>query len=217
MLFKNHTMSMITDLSLVADQIINHDFVLTAGITDQCYGDVLDASILIPPTEMLMAWADGNMFVMQNNYPRYLMECKDADDMIVALLAALTKKNVIIYIPTDEFNIFGQVFLNYMYYTYGITMNTPNTQFAFDATKLPLILSKFYMMDLIAPDEFLKVYPANFDLIPFVVNKLATELQPFGSAAIRSFNQYYEYFNNIIKQRQQSVQPFKIVNGGESK
>lgn len=217
MLFKNHTMSMITDLSLVADQIVNHDFVLTAGITDQCYGDVLDASILIPPTEMLMAWADGNMFVMQNNYPRYLMECKDADDMIVALLAALTKKNVIIYIPTDEFNIFGQVFLNYMYYTYGITMNTPNTQFAFDTTKLPLILSKFYMMDLIAPDEFLKVYPANFDLIPFVVNKLATELQPFGSTAIRSFNQYYEYFNNIVKQRQQSVQPFKIVNGGESK
>lgn len=218
MIFKNNTMTLVTDLSLVANQIINHDFVLTAGITDaQVSPDVMNASILIPPTELLMAWADNIPFVIQNNYPQYLMNCQDADDMIIALLAALTKKNIIVYIPADEFRIFGQEFLNHMYYTYGITMNTPTTQFSFDVSKLPLILSKFYMMDLMTGNDFIKSYPANYQLLPFVINKLAMELQPFRNN-LRSFDQYYAYFNNLVKENAgQAIQPFKIIDKEKGK
>lgn len=213
MLFKNNTMTLVTDLSLVADQIRNLDFVITAGITDQQIENVFSAAVLIPPTELLMAWADGVPYVIQNQYPVYLSTYKEADDMIVSLLAALTKKNVIIYIPKDEFVIFGNEFLNHMYYVYGITMNTPTTQFSFNIDKLPFILSKFYMMDLMTGKDYLNSYPANYQLPSFVINKLSIELQPFGNE-IRSYDQYAYYFNNLVKQNGngQTINPVKIIN-----
>lgn len=213
MLFKNNTMTLVTDLSLVADQIRNLDFVITAGITDQQIENVFSAAVLIPPTELLMAWADGVPYVIQNQYPVYLSTYKEADDMIVSLLAALTKKNVIIYIPKDEFVIFGNEFLNHMYYVYGITMNTPTTQFSFNIDKLPFILSKFYMMDLMTGKDYLNSYPANYQLPSFVINKLSIELQPFGDE-IRSYDQYAYYFNNLVKQNGngQTINPVKIIN-----
>ena len=113
-----------------------------AAVTDTGYvnhPNIYNASILMPSTDLLMAWADGNQFVLQNDYPRYLMT-KDPDDMIVALLAALTEKNIILYIPNDEFNIFGMYLLNHLYYYYGITVTTPTTQFYFDINKLPFII-----------------------------------------------------------------------------
>lgn len=212
-LFKNNTMTMVTDLSVVANYINNIDFVITAGITDQQIDGVFSAAVLIPPTELLMAWADGVPYIIQNEYPKYLANYKEADDMIVSLLAALTKKNVIIYIPADEFAIFGREFLNHMYYTYGIVMNTPNTNFAFDISKIPLVLSKFYMMDLMTGEDLLKAYPPHCQLLPFVINKLSMELQPFGNQ-LRTFDQYAYYFNNLIKEKaatKEKIQPFKIA------
>lgn len=210
MLFKNNTMTMVTDLSLVANDIRNLDFVIVAGITDQCIENVFSAAVLMPPTELLMAWADGAPYIIQNKYPEYLYNCKEADDMIVSLLAALTKKNVIVYIPKDEFAIFGREFLNHMYYTYGIVMNTPNTNFSFNTSKIPLLLSKFYMMDLMTGEDFLKSYPPFYQLLPFVINKLAAELKPFGNE-MRTFDQYAYYFNNLVKQNGNMIQPIKIV------
>ena len=208
-MFKNHTMSLVTDLSLVINDINNIDYVIVAGITDTPMQGVFNAAVLMPPIELLMAWADGIPYIIQNEYPKYLMNYKDADDLIVSLLAALTKKNVVVYIPKDEFRIFGNEFLNHMYYTYGIVMNTPNTTFAFDTTKLPFVISKFYMMDLISADDYIKAYPANCQLPPFVINKLAAELKPFDSP--RAFNQYAYYFNDLVKRNQQPIQMVKIT------
>ena len=87
-MFNGHTMSLITNLNMIGNEINNIDFVTVAAITTSDYPphpNIYNAAILMPPTEVLMAWADGNRFVMQVEYPRYLMT-KDADDMIVALL-----------------------------------------------------------------------------------------------------------------------------------
>ena len=105
-LFKNNTMTLITDPRAIGPEINNTDFVAIAcinGVTDfKNHPNAYDASILLPPTELLMAWADGNQIAMQVEYPKYLACDKDADDMIVALITALTKKNIIIYIPQEE-------------------------------------------------------------------------------------------------------------------
>ena len=86
------------------------------GITDfKNHPNAYDASILLPPTELLMAWADGNQIAMQVEYPKYLACDKDADDMIVALITALTKKNIIIYIPQEEYEIFGPILIQHIY------------------------------------------------------------------------------------------------------
>ena len=201
-LFGEHTMSMVNNLGLLGPEINDRDFMIVASVTSVNNGydhpNIYDASILMPPTELLLAYADGNELVMQNEYPSYLANNKGADDMIIALLTALTKKNVVLYIPPDEYNIFGPALLNYIYFMYGITMCTQHTVFSFNESKLPLLLSKFYMMDLMEPNDYLSSYPANCRLPEFVIYKLSQDIKPFGNTNA-TFIQYYEYFNNLVR------------------
>jgi len=196
-MFNNHAMSVVTDLRMLGPEINNKDFIAIAAITTNDYPklpNIYNASILIPPTEILMRWADGDPYVLQANYPNYL-RTQTPDDMIVALIALLTQKNVILYIPGDEFNIFGQMLLDHIYFNYGIICNTPTTQFAMDQAKIPFLLSRFYMIDAMNPEDYLSAYPANALLPEFVINKLAEEMKPFQQPV--SFQQYAEYFNKL--------------------
>ena len=77
-------------------------------------------------------------------------------------------------------------------------MNTPTTTFSFDESKLPLLISKFYMMDLMEPMDYINSYPRALALPPFVINKLAEDLRPFDFPA--TFQQYADYFNNMVRQ-----------------
>lgn len=194
-MFNNHSMSLVTDLRILGDNIKNTDYLVVASVSDVNDPIINSAAILMPPTEMLMRWADGDPFIINNGYPQYLASCRDADQLITALLAILINKDVVLHIPVDEFGIFGMQLMNYIYFNYGVTMNTPNTQFAFDQTKKPIILSKFYLYDMIDGNTLLQTYPACM-LPEFVINKLATELHPFNTPA--TFQQYAEYFNSIV-------------------
>lgn len=197
-IFSGHKMYMITDLNVLGNNILNTDMLIVASVTDNSdpSQNIYCASVLIPPTELLMRWADGDPVVMQNQYPQYLMNSMDADEMITSLIAVLMRKDVYIYIPQSEFNIFGMNLLNHIYYVYGITMCTPTTQFNFDYSKLPFILSKFYMFNILTANDFLNSYPGNYKLIPFVINKLANELHPFNRPA--TWEEYANYFNDWI-------------------
>ena len=204
MIFNGHTMSLVVDLSLIQNEIRNVDFVTVAAITTedyQAFPNIHYAGILIPPTELLMEWADGNSLALQNEYPRYLMT-KECDDMIVALIAAMTQRNIILYIPQEEFNVFGMMLLNHIYYMYGIICNTPTTQFSIDQNKIPFIISKFYLMDVMDPDVYLASYPANYALPDFVIQKLAEDLRPFNRPAM--FEEYRAYFNKLNASKAQT-------------
>lgn len=200
-LFKNNTMTLIVDPRAIGPEINNMDFVAVAcvnGLEDfKNHPNAYDASILLPPTELLMAWADGNQMLMRTEYPKYLINNKDADDMIIALITALTKKNIVLYIPQEEYSIFGPILIQHIYFQYGITMNTSATRFSFDESKLPLLISKFYMMDLMEPIDYIKSYPSSLLLPQFVINKLAVDLHPFENA---TFEQYADYFNKLVAQ-----------------
>ena len=196
-MFNNHAMSVVTDLRMLGPEINNTDFMAVAAITTNDYPrlpNVYNTSILIPPTEILMKWADGDPYILQAQYPNYL-RTQTPDDMIVALIALLTKKNVVLYIPSDEFNVFGRMLLDYIYFNYGIVCNTPTTQFSMDQTKIPYLLSRFYMIDAMDPNDYLAAYPANALLPEFVINKLAEEMRPFAYPV--SFQQYTDYFNKL--------------------
>lgn len=208
-MFNNHTMTLVQDLNLISDQIRNIDFITVAAITTSNYPDLPNiyyAGVLIPPTEMLMEWADGNHLVLQNQYPQYLLT-KDCDDIIVALIAAMTQKNIILYIPKDEFDVFGQMLLYHIYYIYGITCNTPSTVFSINPSKLPFIASKFYMMDVMEPNDYLNYYPGNYELPMFVINKLAEDLHPFNYPA--TFEEYADYFNRLNRSKLDINKPLK--------
>jgi len=197
-MFNGHTMSLITDISLVANDVKNVDFMLVAYITSvESYEgpNIYYAGVLMPPTEMLMRWAEGDSLILQNEYPKYLMT-KDCDDIIVALIASMTKRNVVLYIPQDEFEVYGDLLLRHLYYVYGIICNTVNSQFSVFPEKIPFIMTKFYLMDIMEPNEYLRAYPYNYPLPEIVINKLAAELRPFGDQQ-RPFVDYQNYFNSI--------------------
>lgn len=196
-MFNNHAMSVITDLNILGDQINNIDLLAIAAITTSDYPklpNIYNAAILVPPTEIIMRWADGDMFIMQNQYPVYL-KTQTPDDMITALIALLTQKNVILYIPNDEFNVFGRMLLDYIYYNYGIVCNTPSTQFNMEVDKIPFLLSRFYMIDVMSAEDYLDAYPANALLPQFVITKLAEEMHPFNQPM--AFGAYADYFNKL--------------------
>lgn len=196
-MFNNHTMSVVTNLNTLGPSINDVDFMAIAVVSTCQYPNLpnfYNFEILIPPTEMLMKWADGDRFILQNQYPLYLAS-QLPDEMIVALLALLTRKNIVIYIPNDEFNVFGPMLLQHLYFTYGITCNTPSSTFSINQNKIPFIISKFYMIDVMSAKDYLDMYPANALLPPFVINKLAEDMHPFVYRA--TFDQYAEYFNKL--------------------
>jgi hypothetical protein len=182
---------------MLGERIYDKDFIAVAAVTTSEYPkleNVYNVSILIPPTEMLMAWADGDPYILNSEYPMYL-RTQTPDDMIVALIALLTQKNVIIYIPQDEFNIFGRMLLDHIYFTYGIVCNTPTTKFSMDTTKIPFLISKFYLIDAMSAEDYIAAYPANALLPEFVINKLASDIHPFSYQA--TFQMYADYFNQL--------------------
>ena len=216
-MFNGHTMSVITSLSMIGNEINNTNFITVAAITTSDYPqhpNIYNASILMPPTEILMAWADSpaNSLIIQNEYPKYLAT-KDPDDMLVALIAALTKRNIILYIPRDEFSIYGMELLQYIYTAYGITCNFGNTRFDVVQSKIPIIITKFYLMDLMNKEDYIAAYPMNWPLPDIVIGKLAAEYQPFNYAA--SFEEYKLYFNQLnaskTKITSPSVEMVKII------
>lgn len=212
-MFNGHTMTLICDLNIIGNEINNMDFIIVAAITAKGnypeHPNIFNAGILMPPTELLMAWSDGNELVLQNEYPAYL-NCKDPDEMIVALIALLTKKNVVLYIPRDEFMVYGQFLLAHLQYMYGITCNFMDIQFSINQAKIPFIISKFYIMDLMNPNDYIGMYPANQPLPQFVINKLAMDLHPFNRPA--TFMEYEIYFNNLNMQKAIQQQHVNMVS-----
>lgn len=208
-MFQNHTMSLITDPAMITNDILcNTNFITVVGVTTSHplleNIAVCNAGILVPPTEILMRWADGDPFIMQNGYTAYLNQDPMVDEIIVSMLALLTKKDIILFIPQEEYAIFGQYLLNHLYYVYGIILNTPNTKFNYLEMKTPFIISKFYLLDLMDPMDYINSYPSNMRLPQWVISKLAMEL-PMNRQA--TFTEYENYFNqmNMSKDKQEPI------------
>ena len=215
-MFNGHTMSVVTDLSMIGPSINDTNFLKVAAITGNDYPklpSILNASILMPPTEILMAWADGDPYILQREYPKYLMS-KEPDDIIVALIAALTKRNIVLYIPQDEFAVYGMILLNHLSYVYGIRCNFMNTVFSVDVTKIPFIIAKFYMIDIMEYEDFMASYPATVPLPEFVIHKMAIEY-PIPNA---SYADYIAYFNSVNAAKRTASEPkvnmVNLVGGG---
>jgi hypothetical protein len=197
-MFNNHTMSIITDLRQVGPEINDKDFMILAAIADPgSYPDhpnVYNASILMPPFEILSAWANGDPYAMTTEYLAYL-NTREPDEMLVVLLAALTKKNVVLYIPHDEYLVFGMQLVDHIRLTYGISCITPIGQFNIDLSRMPFLMSKFYVLDMMDAQTYLELYPSNYVLPQFVIGKLMGDFKPFPYAA--SMQEYEAYFNDL--------------------
>ena len=210
-MFNNNKMTIITRLETLGNYINDINHVSVVALTTETfprYSNIYNGSILIPPTQILMQWADGDRFVIQNQYPAYLSNNSYVDEFIVALIGSLTRKNIILYIPHDEFDVYGPILISHFYYIYGLqleilTDKLPYAPFAVIEEKIPFILSKLYLNNLMQANDYLDAYPSNLLLPEFVINKLAMDLQPLDQSA--TFNDYYNYFNELNVRKMESL------------
>lgn len=210
-MFNNHTMSLVTDVNMIGPVINNFDFVTVAAITTNIprHPNFYNASILMPPTEALMEWADGNIEIYSDIYYKYLIYDELCDSFILSLIAALTKKNVILYIPEDEVSIYSNILLRVLYDKYGIVVSTPYNRFFFNIARLPYILCGFYNLGVMEGKDFIDAYPPEALPLPdHIIYKLAQDLKPFNRQA--AYGEYVEYFTKLILSKNKSVEIPKI-------
>lgn len=176
----------------------NYKIAMLSGDTNLLsHPNIYDASILVPPTELIMLWADGNIIAMTNQYPLYLNN-KDQDEMILALIAASYTKNIVLFMSDAEFDMYGSILLLHIYNKYGIqcTLNGYG-KFWVDYSKLHNIINGFFMMDLINGKTYLEAYPTNIDFPQYVIPKLIEYFgDPFEGKTMR-YSDYYWHFKEM--------------------
>lgn len=213
-MFNNHTIFAVTDLNMIGQRIYDSNLQIVAVTDDTNYpnmANIYNAGILCPPISILEGWADGYAGVLENEYPRYLLS-KEPDDMIIAILVALTQKDIVLYIPKDAYAIFGNLLLSHFNIVYGITVGNMmyGIPFNFNAMFIPLLLAKFYNIGCMAPEDFINAYPASQPLPPFVIDRLTNDMHPFNGPT--TFEQRAEYFNNMVSAKNQ-IQMCKSIGG----
>jgi len=205
-MFNNHKLMLIHDLNQLGMNLYSNNVTVIAISGDPLpnVNNIYDGGILMPPTQVLMNWADGNGYSLQVEYPRYLSS-KDPDEFITGILAALTMRDVFIYIPMNEFKIYGNIFLRHMLYMFGISIETPASPFMIDNTKIPLIASKMYMIDVMSAEDFLRIYPNYGPLPQFVIPKLMAQFNIQGPDIEGAINALRQRYHNTPSGRQMAV------------
>jgi hypothetical protein len=189
---------------MVGYNINNIDLLSVIAIADAGdyapHPNIYNMAILQPSTDILMRWADcPNAMqagaLISAEYRQYL-STPDCDEIIVSILAALCKKDIMIYIPAESFDIFGMVFIDHIYQMYGIMCGLNfNGRFYVNPNNYPFILSKFYEYSFISAQLYIEKYPSMMRLPDWVINKLAIEMKPTHMPV--DFQWYVTYFNDL--------------------
>lgn len=168
-------------------------------------------SILLPSYNAIEAEFDNNLALFANLYETELFGVVQ-DKFIVLLLAMLAKKiNVILYIERDEYiNLhFKEVLVNHINSMYGILIGDETHKFSYNQAYDSMLISKFYFYDYISGMEFIKSYPINLDIPPFVLSKLVSEFNPY--LPVYTMEAFNTYFKNYIINQHNSKEDLKLV------
>lgn len=175
----------------------------------QMLPSTIPATILLPSYEAIAAELDGDINAAKTIYYNQL-QSRECDMYITAVLLASSRGiPITIYIGPDEATMnFLDIFMAYFYNSYGVTLCTAQSEFVYNVTFEPIVLTKFYQYDLITGMEFIMQYPIGAPLIPFAVQKLALEFKPY--VADQSPNGYANYFYNYIMHVKEANKPLII-------
>lgn len=143
---------------------------------DEGISGSLKGTILLPPYQAVMAEMDNNFIGFQNEYTIHLMK-KESDFFISMIVMALFRgENIIIFIPKDESKLmFVEGLIGHLSSYFGIFPGSEVRPFYYDISFNPIILSKFYIYDLIPKEDFILWYPPQVELYPETFYKLSNE------------------------------------------
>lgn len=175
------TCYLITDSNMIQQAAYNSRIVcVTEGNPFGHSLPVVEASVLMPPYQAMVAQIDGDMNKFVAEYMMYLRSTEAVNTLIAIIgRGLLTGINISIYIPADEANLFADVLLQYMADAYGIMVGTQKRQFMLMPFAYIPINTTCYMTDTITLDVFLAECPRDLNLFANIAAKVGIDYDLF--------------------------------------
>ena len=132
----------------------------------------IGGSILLPPYEALAALVDNDYNKFEYLYINYLANNPSVIKFIDIILQALLVGTNIILLIDSEGPKFDDV-LRKLFMGFGICIGDDKTQFQYNISAMPMILTRLYANDSINAEYFLRLYPHEVGFDPFILRKLS--------------------------------------------
>ena len=141
---------------------------------------VVEASVLMPPYQAMLAYVDGDMARFKIEYANYLINT-EAVRTLTAIIgkALLNGVNITLFIPKDEAQLFADSLLEYMLGAFGIMVGTSERQFILLGNASIFINQACYIANIITLDEFLANVPRDPALFESVAHKVGIDYDLF--------------------------------------
>lgn len=130
------------------------------------------ASILMPPYQAMMALLDNEERIFRQIYSEYLC-LPEVDQMLTIITKAVYNGvNIILFIPSDEVDIWVELLLYHINQKFGIIVGTKNSPFMIDNSKFINLQISCFMYDIIGLEEIMKSIPKDNYLINIITPKV---------------------------------------------
>lgn len=162
--------------------------------------NVIVGTCLLPPTECLIAEADGDEDLYNINYMNY-MNSPYIQEFVGALISALYKgTSLILFAPQMKQNLSITKLREMFWGFFGIGIGIANSEICnYDPRCIPIWLNMIYSANVISAQEFLIQYPEDVPINNLVLYKLFDELKPVGDTQqirIDSIKRYHHRIKN---------------------
>lgn len=160
----------------------------------------IGGNLLSPPYQALVAIIDNDEEKFRYEYMNYLITDPTVNKFINIILKALiVGTNIIFLIDKDGPVKFDMVLKEYFMMTFGIILGDSHTQFQYDINQNFVILNKLYIEDDINPNEYLKLFPLEIPFDPFILRKLAFDLDYTFIDNYDNMNTQFKKMSKILK------------------
>lgn len=201
----NGTIYMTSDLNMVQSNINNCKVLMvTNEPLFEGHQNKVAATILLPPTQAIIADADDDMETFQTLYYQYLISDEVTEFISLIFYVLHTGINILLYIPSEDVKSLDYVgfLLSFISNNYGIKIGTDNIPFDFNNNYQSLICDMLYLNDLIDYKDVMMTFPMSI-VSSMCIDKLYSEMRPFTRSddVIFRRNYFINYQNKILRNK----------------
>lgn len=174
---------------------------------------VLGGNQILPPVDSLIAEQDGRADLYFDNYFRHMSQPEQEEYVAFLLCFLCNGGNIITYIPELNSTL-GTMFRELMLRKYGIRIGLyPNEVTGYDYKYAPLWLWMMYgLVNFLDWKMFLKMYPYDAELQPYMIDKVMVEADPYGTTYEEKAQAIINYKNHI-KENPKLIAPLFTTTG----
>ena len=155
----------------------------------------VSATILLPPTQAIIADADDDIQTFQSLYYQYLISDEVTEFISLIFFVLHTGINIMIYIPKEDVKSLDYVsfLLGFMMNNYGIQIGTESIPFSFNPNYITVISDMLYLNNLIDYADMITSFPVQ-SMSDMSISKLYMDINPY--SRFDNINDMRNYFLN---------------------